>query len=102
MNDLFPGRQLNFMYFTTIKEGYKNIPGGALVGCGIDKEHFWSGKTIGISSLDKNPNLLMPAVGFEPTTSNSLRGSDSSRLVYHLYHSATENWRKTKRKTITV
>ena len=31
-------------------------------------------KNIGNSSLEKNPILLMPAVGFAPTTSKSLSG----------------------------
>ena len=52
-----------------------NRPQGDLVGWRIDLKHFWSGKTIGISSLDKkNPILPMPAVGFKPTTFQSLNG----------------------------
>ena len=38
-------------------------------------KHFWLGKTIEISSLDnKNSILLMPPMGFKPTTSQSLSG----------------------------
>ena len=70
---------------------------GDLVGFRIDLKHFWSGKTIGISSLDKNPFLHIPAEGFEPMmTSQSLSGgvTVTPRLVCHLNHSATEDWFK--------
>ena len=32
-----------------------NWPRGDLVGWRINQKHFWSGETIGISSLDKKP-----------------------------------------------
>ena len=63
-------------------------PQGDLVGWRRNTKHFRLGKTLEISSLDTiKTTLLMPAVGFEPTTSQSLSG-DSHRLN----HSATENW----------
>ena len=50
-------------------------PQGDLVGWRINMKQFWLGKTIEISSMwIKNPILLMPAVGFEITTSQSLTG----------------------------
>ena len=55
-----------------------NWPRGDLVGWRINMKHFRSGKTIGTSSLDENPNLLMLAVGFKPTTSQSLSGGDNT------------------------
>ena len=54
-----------------------NRPQGDLVGWGINTKHIRSGKTIEISSLD-DPNLLMPAVGFEPTNSQQLSGGDNT------------------------
>ena len=69
-----------------------NRPQGNLVGWRINKKHFRLGKNIEISSLDKYPILLMPAVGFEPTTFQSLNGSVTPRLARHLNHSATEDW----------
>ena len=64
-----------------------------LLGGGKKMKHFWPGKSIGISFLDKkNPILLMPTVGFEPTTSQSPSGGVTPRLVHRHNHSATVDW----------
>ena len=47
-----------------------NWPRGDLVGWRINtKNIFGQGKPLEFLPWMKNPNLLMPAVGFEPTTS---------------------------------
>ena len=46
-----------------------NRPQADHSGWRINMKHFWQGKTTEISSLDKKPTLLMPAVGFKPGTS---------------------------------
>ena len=52
-----------------------DMPQGDIVEWRINTKHFQQGKTTEISSLDKRkPILLMPAVRFEPTTSQSLNG----------------------------
>ena len=51
-----------------------NRPRGDLDTWRIDKKHFRSGKPLEVFPWIKNPNLLMPAVGFEPTTFQSLSG----------------------------
>ena len=38
------------------------------------------------------PTLLMPGVGFEPTTFQSLGGGVTPGLAHCLDHSATEDW----------
>ena len=58
-----------------------------LLGGESNTEHFRVGKTIVISSLDK----LVPAVGFKPTTAQSLSGGVTPKLTHRLNHSATEN-----------
>ena len=54
-----------------------NRPQGDLVGWGINYKHFQLGKNDCnfFNFLKKNSVLLMPTVGFEPTTSQSLNGS---------------------------
>ena len=41
----------------------------------------------------------MPAMGFEPTTTQSLSRGATPRLTHRLKHSATEDWYKTSGKT---
>ena len=78
--------------FYNITHTATNRPQGDLVGWSINMKHFRLGKTIEMSSLDKQkPILLMPVVGFEPTTSMSLSGNVIPRLTHHLDHSATED-----------
>ena len=48
------------------------MPQGDLVGWRMNTKHFQLGKTIEISSMDKNPILLMPTEGFKPRTPQSL------------------------------
>ena len=56
-----------------------NRPQGDLVGWRINVRHFWLGKTIEISSLDKK-KPYPTNVGFEPTTSQSLSGGFHTEL----------------------
>ena len=106
---------LKYLFYnnsTWLQIGHKVI----MLGGERNTIHFRLGKTIEISSLDKKPILLMPAVGFEPTTSQSLSGGIRPRLAQRLNHSATGDccgcysnvlqvtprffmWRKSKHQT---
>ena len=46
-----------------------NWPRGDLAGWRINTKHFRSGKPLEFLPWMEKPNLLMPAVGFDPTTS---------------------------------
>ena len=67
-------------------------PQGDLVGWRVNTKHFQLGKTIEISSLDKKkPIVLMPAVGFELTTSQSFSGDVTLWLAHSFNQSAFED-----------
>ena len=84
----YSGNTLNcklylFYNITWLQIGHKVI----FVGLRINTKHFQLGKTIEISFLDKKKTiLLMLAVGYEPTASQSLSGGAKPRLIHHLYH----------------
>ena len=76
-------KTLIFFYFTTIAPlqiGHKVI---LLVG-ELIRNIFSQGKPLVFLLWIKNPNLLMPAVGFKPTTFQSHRGGVTPRLVHRL------------------
>ena len=57
-----------------------------LLGWRINAKHFWLGKTIEISSLDKNPILLMLAGRFKPTAFHSWNARSATGLPSLPHH----------------
>ena len=69
-----------------------NRPQGDLVGWRINTKRFRLKKTIEMSSLDKNPILLLPAWYSNQWPPSRSVVAFAPRLVHRLSHSATENW----------
>ena len=79
-----------------------NKPQGNLVGWRINMKHFQRGNPLKFLPWIKKKNCSThvgcAAVGFEPTTSQSLSGGVTPRLTHYLNHSATEHWYLTFQK----